>query len=126
MPEDARNTRKRLQRLLREALTLTKSLPQPATIQEAPASFRPYGPSRLHVERYPNTRFFALYDGEELLAVTVYRKGAEAVRDRLQAYEARIAALMQGPRGEAQGSPEPPGAVGRLHAERERRGRHQR
>lgn len=126
MPEDARNTRTRLQRLQREALTLTKRLPQPETVQETPASSRPHGPSRFHVEHYPNTRFFALYDGEELLAVTVYRKGAEAVRDRLDAYEARIAALTQGQQGDAQGSPEAPGAVGRLHAERARRGRHQR
>jgi len=32
-----------------------------------------------------HSRNFALYDGEDLVAVTVYRKGAEAIRERLEA-----------------------------------------
>jgi hypothetical protein len=63
-------------------------------------------------------RFYALYDGEELLAVTVYKKGAEAVRDRLQAQEARIAALTQGQRDQSEANPAQPGAVARLQKER--------
>lgn len=30
----------------------------------------------LRVERYGNTRFWALYDGDELVCVTVYKRGA--------------------------------------------------
>jgi len=32
-------------------------------------------------------RHFALYDGEELVCVTVYRRGADEVRRRMIAYE---------------------------------------
>lgn len=113
MPEDATTTRTRLLRLLREAVTLTRSLARSETAREAPTSA---SPSRFHVERYGGTRFFALYDGEELLAVTVYRKGAETVRDRLQALEARLAATAQ---DQEEDRPEQAGAVERLQAERE-------
>jgi hypothetical protein len=113
MPEDTKEIRTHLLRLLREAATLTRGLTRSETAREVPGSA---GPSRLHVERYGGTRFFALYDGEELLAVTVYRKGAETVRDRLQALEARLAAPAhdQEPDGPEQGS-----AVERLQAERD-------
>ena len=37
------------------------------------------------IERYKLTRFWALYEGRELVCVTVYKKGAIAVRDRLLA-----------------------------------------
>ena len=37
----------------------------------------------LRVERYAKTRFWALYDGEELVVVTVYKRGAQAVQRRL-------------------------------------------
>ena len=30
----------------------------------------------LRIERYKNTRHWALYDGQELVVVTVYRRGA--------------------------------------------------
>src|SRR5882724_724590 len=99
MPDDPQKTRERIESLLRKALTLTQKLPQPERVQEAAA---PYDPSSSHyrVARYPSSRFYALYDGEQLLAVTVYKKGAEAVRDRLQAQEARIAELTRAQRGE--------------------------
>jgi hypothetical protein len=117
MADDARKTRERIETLLRQALTLTRKLPQPESVQEAAA---PYDPASSHyrVARYPYSRFYALYDGEELLAVTVYKKGAEAVRDRLQAQEARIAALTQGQRDQSEADPVQPGAVARLHKER--------
>src|SRR5690349_1466338 len=83
MPDDPRKTRERIESLLQKALKLTKRLPQPDAVQEAAASYDPAS-SRYRVEHYPNSRYFALYDGEQLLAVTVYRKGAEAVRERLQ------------------------------------------
>src|SRR5262245_52413134 len=117
MADDARKTRERIETLLRQALTLTQKLPQAESVREAAA---PYDPASSHyrVARYPYSRFYALYDGEELLAVTVYKKGAEAVRDRLQAQEARIAELTQGQRDQSKTDPAPPGAVARLEKER--------
>jgi hypothetical protein len=44
-------------------------------------------------ERYKRTRFFALYDNEGLLAVTAYRKGARALKERLEAQDRKIAEL---------------------------------
>lgn len=38
----------------------------------------------LSISRYRKTRFWGLYDGSELLCVTVYKKGARAVKDRLE------------------------------------------
>lgn len=38
----------------------------------------------LTVERYARTRFWALYENRQLLCVTVYKKGAQAVKDRLE------------------------------------------
>lgn len=35
------------------------------------------------IERYKRTRFWAVYDGTELVCVTVYKRGAVNVRDRL-------------------------------------------
>ncbi len=52
--------------------------------------------NHLHIERYRRTRNWALYDGEELVAVTVYKRGAEAVLKRLQAQERRIIELAGG------------------------------
>lgn len=37
--------------------------------------------SKLHITRYNKTRNWAIWANEELLAVTVYRKGAQAVLD---------------------------------------------
>jgi hypothetical protein len=117
MTDDPRKTRERIETLLRKALTLTRTLPLSESVQEAAA---PYDPASSHyrVARYPYSRFYALYDGEELLAVTVYKKGAEAVRDRLQAQEARIAALTREQRDQSEADPAPPGAVARLEKER--------
>jgi len=39
----------------------------------------------LRIERYKNTRHWALYDGAELVVVTVYRRGAREVQRRLEA-----------------------------------------
>jgi hypothetical protein len=38
----------------------------------------------LTVERYRRTRFWALYEAGELLCVTVYKKGANAVKERIE------------------------------------------
>ncbi len=109
MTDDPRKTRERIETLLRKALTLTRTLPQAESVQEAAA---PYDPASSHyrVARYPYSRFYALYDREELLAVTVYKKGAEAVRDRLQAQEEQ--------RDQSEADPAQPGAVARLEKER--------
>ena len=59
--------------------------------EEAREAARPYGgkqtasetDSYYRIERYKNTRHWALYDGDELVTVTVYKRGAESVRQRL-------------------------------------------
>ena len=86
-------------------------------VQEAAA---PYDPASSHyrVARYPDSRFYALYDGDQLLAVTVYKKGAEALRDRLEAQEASIAQLTQALHSQGEVNPVTPGAVARLEKER--------
>lgn len=38
----------------------------------------------LRIERYPGTRFWGLYESGQLLCVTVYKKGAEAVKTRIE------------------------------------------
>jgi len=39
----------------------------------------------LRIERYAKTRFWALYEGNELVVVTVYKRGAAEVQRRLAA-----------------------------------------
>lgn len=41
-------------------------------------------PPPLTVTRYKHSRYFALYEGDTLLCVTVYKKGAEAIRQRME------------------------------------------
>jgi hypothetical protein len=53
------------------------------------------GEGRFHISRYHTSRNFALYDNDGLVVVTVYRKGAEAVRDRLEAQEKAIEDLQR-------------------------------
>lgn len=38
----------------------------------------------IKIERYRGRRFWAVYEDEELLCVTVYKKGANAVKERLE------------------------------------------
>jgi hypothetical protein len=38
----------------------------------------------LRIERYPGTRFWGLYEAGQLLCVTVYKKGAESVKARIE------------------------------------------
>jgi 3-deoxy-D-arabino-heptulosonate 7-phosphate (DAHP) synthase len=40
--------------------------------------------SFIHISRYRTTRYWAVWCGAELIAVTVYRKGAQSVADQLQ------------------------------------------
>ncbi len=39
----------------------------------------------LRIERYGNTRQWAVYDEQELVVVTVYKRGAQEVQRRLEA-----------------------------------------
>ena len=43
----------------------------------------------LRIERYQKGRYWAVYDGEAFIAVTVYKRGAQEVLRRLQALAAR-------------------------------------
>ena len=45
----------------------------------------------LRVERYKKTRYWAIWDGQELVALTVYRRGALEVLRRLQEQAAEAA-----------------------------------
>jgi hypothetical protein len=44
-----------------------------------------HGGAMITIERYGGTRFWAVYDADELVCVTVYKKGAIAVKGRLDA-----------------------------------------
>lgn len=72
-----------------------------------PASPAPVAeePTGLHIVRYRRTRYFALYDQakpeDTLVGVMAYKKGAEAVKARLEA-DAKIIAALQSQLAEAQ------------------------
>ena len=55
----------------------------------APSDTTP--PGRYHVAHYGKSRNFALYEGKNLLAVTLYKKGAETVQHALEARDTVIA-----------------------------------
>ena len=62
-------------------------------MSETIKSYRPFMPDTLclrpisfpdiTIEKYPGSRFWAVWVHGELLAVTVYKKGAEAVKSAL-------------------------------------------
>src|SRR5262245_54552708 len=54
-----------------------------------PANSTP--PGRYHVAHYGKSRNFALYENNNLLAVTLYKKGAETIRGELEARDTVIA-----------------------------------
>ena len=41
----------------------------------------------IHISRYSTTRYWAVWRGAELIAVTVYRKGAQSVAAELRKIE---------------------------------------
>lgn len=60
-------------------MTVTSpSLEVPMLLQGQKAS-----PDHIRVERYKQSRYWAVWVGDRLLAVTVYKKGALAIRDTL-------------------------------------------
>ena len=108
-------------RVLYERLQDVMPLLQEAVESEkAREAARPYGggqappetDSHYRIERYKNTRHWALYDGDELVTVTVYKRGAESVKQRLEDLEKRLAEPASA------NDPQPPGAVARLNQER--------
>ena len=46
----------------------------------------------LRMERYPYSRYWAVWDGSDLVAVVVYKKGATEILRRLQAPPAPVPA----------------------------------
>jgi plasmid stabilization system protein ParE len=91
----------------------------------------------LRIVRYGNSRFWALYDGQDLVVVTVYKRGAREVQRRLAAQprataeaaaaEAAQAAAARQARALAQPARQPslaapPGPAGRRRDQRERPG----
>lgn len=63
--------------------------------------------SRYRIEHYGKSRYFAVYEGQTLVALTVYRKGAEEITARLDAQERTIAALQSQLAALAQAPPAP-------------------
>ena len=63
--------------------------------QHAKGAPQPTAPAdrRYRVDHYPHSRFWAVYEGADLVAVTVYRKGAKTITARLEEKDRRIAAL---------------------------------
>jgi hypothetical protein len=61
----------------------------PSSSKSAATDTTPSG--RYHVTRYGKSRNFALYEGKNLLAVTLYKKGAETVQHALEARDTVIA-----------------------------------
>src|SRR2546423_10835407 len=49
--------------------------------------------SRYRVDHYGKSRNFAAYEGQTIIAVTLYRKGAAEIMARLEEKDCRIAAL---------------------------------
>jgi|GEM_PF-5430130 len=92
MPDDFRKTHKQLQRLLREALTLTKRLPQSEGAEQEAATSYETDASRYRIDHYGD-RLWALYDGQNLVVVTAYKRGAQEVLGRLESLERQLAEL---------------------------------
>ena len=47
--------------------------------------------ARYRLDHYRETRYWAVHEGDDLLAVTVYKRGARAVLERLQALDHQLA-----------------------------------
>jgi hypothetical protein len=60
---------------------------------DQPGQAQPQEQSRYRVEHYGKSRNFAAYEGQTIIAVTVYRKGAAEITARLAEKDDRIAAL---------------------------------
>jgi hypothetical protein len=58
-----------------------------------PERAEPHEQSRYRVDHYGKSRNFAAYEGQTIIAVTLYRKGAAEIMARLEEKDRRIAAL---------------------------------
>src|SRR5436190_3082299 len=58
-----------------------------------PERAQPQEPHRYRVDHYGKSRNFAAYEGQTIIAVTLYRKGAAEITARLEEKDRRIAAL---------------------------------
>jgi hypothetical protein len=58
-----------------------------------PERAQPQEPHRYRVEHYGKSRHFVAYEGQTIIAVTLYRKGAAEIIARLAEKDGRIAAL---------------------------------
>jgi hypothetical protein len=58
-----------------------------------PEQAQPQEPHRYRVDHYGKSRNFAAYEGQTIIAVTLYRKGAAEILARLAEKDRRIAAL---------------------------------
>ena len=58
-----------------------------------PERAEPQEQPRYRVDHYGKSRNFAAYEGQTIIAVTLYRKGAAEITARLEEKDARIAAL---------------------------------
>ena len=58
-----------------------------------PERAEPQEQSRYRVDHYGKSRNFAAYEGQTIIAVTLYRKGAAEITARLAEKDGRIAAL---------------------------------
>ena len=58
-----------------------------------PERAQPQEQSRYRIDHYGKSRNFAAYEGQTIIAVTLYRKGAAEIMARLEEKDRRIAAL---------------------------------
>ena len=58
-----------------------------------PELAQPQEPPRYRVDHYGKSRNFAAYEGQTIIAVTLYRKGAVEITKRLEEKDRHIAAL---------------------------------
>ena len=58
-----------------------------------PERTQPQEQHRYRVDHYGKSRNFAAYEGQTIIAVTLYRKGAAEIIARLEEKDRRIAAL---------------------------------
>ena len=74
-----------------ETTRVKQQVRETASLYEVGTQSAGEGGVRYTFGRY-GRRNWAVYDGDELVAVTVYKKGAKSVVDRLEAYELRVKA----------------------------------
>lgn len=66
------------------------AMPRRPTPAPRPDAFPTTPESRYHIARYQRTRHWGVYDGQILVVVTVYKRGAAEVVQRLQALEQQV------------------------------------